>query len=115
MGRPVNYHRHQVFFIRAKYGIRFARGNAMQSAGKILVTLDRGDYWQCAFVIQEGAFEAIRQRGIEAFTIAAEAAADFPGVAAHSGAHDRNGRPPRACAHAGYESGWGPLRLPPAF
>jgi 2-polyprenyl-6-methoxyphenol hydroxylase-like FAD-dependent oxidoreductase len=36
-------------------------------AGKILVTLDRGDYWQCAYVIAKGAFDAIRQKGLPAF------------------------------------------------
>jgi 2-polyprenyl-6-methoxyphenol hydroxylase-like FAD-dependent oxidoreductase len=35
--------------------------------GAIMVTLDRGDYWQCAYVIRKGAFEAIRTRGIAAF------------------------------------------------
>lgn len=35
--------------------------------GKILVTLDRGDYWQCAYVIAKGAFDAIRGRGLPAF------------------------------------------------
>src|ERR1700736_4151927 len=29
-------------------------------AGKILVTLDRGDYWQCAYVIPKGGFDAIQ-------------------------------------------------------
>jgi 2-polyprenyl-6-methoxyphenol hydroxylase-like FAD-dependent oxidoreductase len=36
-------------------------------AGKIMVTLDRGDYWQCAFVIPKGEFDAIQQRGLPAF------------------------------------------------
>ena len=36
-------------------------------AGRILVTLDRGDYWQCAYVIPKGAFEAIREKGLAAF------------------------------------------------
>jgi 2-polyprenyl-6-methoxyphenol hydroxylase-like FAD-dependent oxidoreductase len=36
-------------------------------AGRILVTLDRGDYWQCAFVIPKGANEKIRARGLPAF------------------------------------------------
>jgi 2-polyprenyl-6-methoxyphenol hydroxylase-like FAD-dependent oxidoreductase len=35
--------------------------------GKILVTLDRGDYWQCAYVIKKGEFDAIRERGLAAF------------------------------------------------
>lgn len=36
-------------------------------AGRMMVTLDRGDYWQCAFVIAKGQFEAIRAEGLEAF------------------------------------------------
>jgi 2-polyprenyl-6-methoxyphenol hydroxylase-like FAD-dependent oxidoreductase len=36
-------------------------------AGKILVTLNRGDYWQCAYVIPKGAFEIIKQKGLAAF------------------------------------------------
>jgi len=35
--------------------------------GKILVMLNRGDYWQCAYVIRKGALEDIRARGIDAF------------------------------------------------
>ena len=34
--------------------------------GRILVMLDRGDYWQCAFVIRKGGFEEVRQRGLPA-------------------------------------------------
>ena len=36
-------------------------------AGRILVTIDRADYWQCAYVIPKGAFEAIRGKGLAAF------------------------------------------------
>ena len=36
-------------------------------AGRFLVMLDRGDYWQCAYVIRKGGFEALRAQGIEAF------------------------------------------------
>jgi 2-polyprenyl-6-methoxyphenol hydroxylase-like FAD-dependent oxidoreductase len=36
-------------------------------AGKILVTLNRGDYWQCAYVIPKGAFEIIKRKGLQAF------------------------------------------------
>jgi 2-polyprenyl-6-methoxyphenol hydroxylase-like FAD-dependent oxidoreductase len=35
--------------------------------GKIMVLLDRGDYWQCGFVIAKGAFRDIQGRGLEAF------------------------------------------------
>ena len=33
--------------------------------GRVLVTLDRGDYWQCAFVIHKGELQGLQQRGIE--------------------------------------------------
>ncbi|MEJ0047492.1 MAG: FAD-dependent oxidoreductase [Rhodospirillales bacterium] len=36
-------------------------------AGRILVMLQRGDYWQCAYVIPKGGFEEIRERGLPAF------------------------------------------------
>jgi 2-polyprenyl-6-methoxyphenol hydroxylase-like FAD-dependent oxidoreductase len=35
--------------------------------GSILVMLNRGDYWQCAFVIAKGALGGIKARGLEAF------------------------------------------------
>jgi 2-polyprenyl-6-methoxyphenol hydroxylase-like FAD-dependent oxidoreductase len=36
-------------------------------SGRILVMLDRADYWQCAFVIRKGGYDELRQRGIESF------------------------------------------------
>ena len=36
-------------------------------AGRILVMLDRGDYWQCAFVIPKGGFDQIRAGGLTNF------------------------------------------------
>jgi 2-polyprenyl-6-methoxyphenol hydroxylase-like FAD-dependent oxidoreductase len=33
-------------------------------AGRIFVTLNRGDYWQCAYVIPKGGFDQIRQGGL---------------------------------------------------
>jgi 2-polyprenyl-6-methoxyphenol hydroxylase-like FAD-dependent oxidoreductase len=45
--------------------------------GKILVTLNRGDYWQCAYVIPKGAFDAIRQEGLAAFREDIASAAPF--------------------------------------
>ncbi|MCU1301091.1 MAG: 2-polyprenyl-6-methoxyphenol hydroxylase [Candidatus Sulfotelmatobacter sp.] len=36
-------------------------------AGRILVMINREDYWQCAFVIPKGAADEIRKRGIEQF------------------------------------------------
>jgi 2-polyprenyl-6-methoxyphenol hydroxylase-like FAD-dependent oxidoreductase len=46
-------------------------------AGKILVTLDRDDYWQCAFVIAKGEFDAIQQKGLPAFRHDLESVAPF--------------------------------------
>jgi 2-polyprenyl-6-methoxyphenol hydroxylase-like FAD-dependent oxidoreductase len=37
------------------------------AAGAIFVTLDRGDYWQCALVIPKGGAEELRKQGIEQF------------------------------------------------
>jgi 2-polyprenyl-6-methoxyphenol hydroxylase-like FAD-dependent oxidoreductase len=39
-------------------------------AGKILVMLDRGDYWQCAYVIPKGGFDERKSKGLEAFRAA---------------------------------------------
>jgi len=35
--------------------------------GKLLVLLDRGDYWQCGFVIPKGGFDEIKARGLLRF------------------------------------------------
>jgi 2-polyprenyl-6-methoxyphenol hydroxylase-like FAD-dependent oxidoreductase len=35
--------------------------------GRILITLNRGDYWQCAYVISKGGFTQIQERGLPAF------------------------------------------------
>ncbi len=45
--------------------------------GKILVMLDRDDYWQCGFVIPKGDIEEIRSRGLEAFRQAITEVAPF--------------------------------------
>ena len=35
--------------------------------GHVFVMLDRGDYWQCAYVIPKGGYEALRRQGLDAF------------------------------------------------
>jgi len=35
--------------------------------GHVFVMFDRGDYWQCAFVIHKGGFDDLKQRGMDAF------------------------------------------------
>ncbi len=47
--------------------------------GRILILLDRGDYWQCGYVIAKGGIEEIRRRGLEA--LRADLAAIAPFVA----------------------------------
>jgi 2-polyprenyl-6-methoxyphenol hydroxylase-like FAD-dependent oxidoreductase len=41
------------------------RGNVER--GRLLVMIDRGDYWQCAFLIPKGAAEAYQAKGIDSF------------------------------------------------
>jgi 2-polyprenyl-6-methoxyphenol hydroxylase-like FAD-dependent oxidoreductase len=45
--------------------------------GKMLVMINREDYWQCGFIIPKGAAEEIRARGIEAFREDVAALAPF--------------------------------------
>ena len=37
------------------------------AAGKMFVMIDRGDYWQCAYVIRKGAADEIKAQGLDAF------------------------------------------------
>jgi 2-polyprenyl-6-methoxyphenol hydroxylase-like FAD-dependent oxidoreductase len=36
-------------------------------AGRLMVMLDRGDYWQCAYVIPKGGIERMKSDGLDAF------------------------------------------------
>src|SRR5262245_2853818 len=36
-------------------------------AGKMMVMLDRGTYWQCAYVIPKGGIERVKAKGLDAF------------------------------------------------
>jgi 2-polyprenyl-6-methoxyphenol hydroxylase-like FAD-dependent oxidoreductase len=36
-------------------------------SGRIFITINRGDYWQCGYVIPKGHFEEIRRQGIDSF------------------------------------------------
>ncbi len=37
------------------------------ASGRFFITIDRGDYWQCAYVIPKGYFEEIRAKGLDFF------------------------------------------------
>ena len=45
--------------------------------GKLLVLLDRDDYWQCGFVIPKGGFDEIKARGLPEFQNELVSFADF--------------------------------------
>jgi 2-polyprenyl-6-methoxyphenol hydroxylase-like FAD-dependent oxidoreductase len=47
--------------------------------GKIFILLDRGDYWQCGYVIPKGGLDEIRSRGLPAFHADLAQAAPFLG------------------------------------
>jgi 2-polyprenyl-6-methoxyphenol hydroxylase-like FAD-dependent oxidoreductase len=44
-----------------------AGGLGRVSGGQFMVMIDRGDYWQCAFLIRKGSDEAMRAAGLERF------------------------------------------------
>lgn len=46
-------------------------------AGAMLVMLDRGEYWQCAYVIPKGGYERVRNEGIEALRSRVSALSPF--------------------------------------
>ena len=58
-------------------------------AGRIFVLIDRGDYWQCAYVIPKGTIEDVRRAGLDAFR--AGLAASVPMFADRVGEHRRTG------------------------
>jgi 2-polyprenyl-6-methoxyphenol hydroxylase-like FAD-dependent oxidoreductase len=54
------------------------RGTAVRGAirgNHMVVQIDRGDYWQCAYVIAKGSADAVRAKGIEAFRAEVKASA----------------------------------------
>jgi 2-polyprenyl-6-methoxyphenol hydroxylase-like FAD-dependent oxidoreductase len=54
------------FRLSRKAGDTEETGGHME-AGKMLVSLNRGDYWQCAYVIPKGGIETVKREGLAAF------------------------------------------------
>jgi 2-polyprenyl-6-methoxyphenol hydroxylase-like FAD-dependent oxidoreductase len=50
---------------------------ALMSADRFLVMLNRGDYWQCAFLIEKGGLDRLKQRGLPAFQHAVRSLVPF--------------------------------------
>jgi 2-polyprenyl-6-methoxyphenol hydroxylase-like FAD-dependent oxidoreductase len=46
-------------------------------SGRIFIMLNRGDYWQCGFVIPKGSLEQFREKGLPAFRDSVAALAPF--------------------------------------
>ena len=63
LGAPMD-----VLWFRLSRG-RQDRGQTMGrfDAGQIFIMLDRGEYWQCGYVIPKGTFDDIREGGLQAF------------------------------------------------
>jgi 2-polyprenyl-6-methoxyphenol hydroxylase-like FAD-dependent oxidoreductase len=49
------------------------------NTGNFIVMINRTSYWQCAFLIQKGSFDAVRERGLPAFRQAILKVAPFLG------------------------------------
>ncbi len=63
LGAPMD-----VFWFRVpKQQSRDNQSTGIFAPGRILVLIDRGDYWQCAFVFAKGGADQVRARGIEKF------------------------------------------------
>ncbi len=57
-----------VFWFRLPKRARPENGSlGVFDAGRIFVLIDRGDYWQCAFVFPKGQADRIQSEGVEAF------------------------------------------------
>jgi 2-polyprenyl-6-methoxyphenol hydroxylase-like FAD-dependent oxidoreductase len=56
-----------VLWFRAGKGTESESVFARIETGRMMVTFDRGDYWQCAYVIAKGQYEAVKARGLQAF------------------------------------------------
>ena len=58
------------FRLPRKHERRGRDRSATSRPARMLVMLDRGDYWQCAYVIPKGGIERVQGAGIDAFRAA---------------------------------------------
>jgi 2-polyprenyl-6-methoxyphenol hydroxylase-like FAD-dependent oxidoreductase len=56
-----------LWFRAGKHANENERLFARLDPGKMMVTFDRGDYWQCAYVIAKGQYDVVKARGLDAF------------------------------------------------
>jgi 2-polyprenyl-6-methoxyphenol hydroxylase-like FAD-dependent oxidoreductase len=75
LGAPID-----VFWFRlSKARTSDNRRSGVISTGRLLALLDRGDYWQCAYVFAKGMADAIRERGLDSFRADVASTAPFLG------------------------------------
>ncbi|MEA3047357.1 MAG: hypothetical protein QOJ53_1689, partial [Sphingomonadales bacterium] len=76
LGAPID-----VFWFRlSKERTADNRSTGIIATGRLLALLDRGDYWQCAYVFAKGMAETLREKGLDNFR--ADVAATAPFLAA---------------------------------
>jgi 2-polyprenyl-6-methoxyphenol hydroxylase-like FAD-dependent oxidoreductase len=75
LGAPID-----VFWFRlSKARTSENQSTGVISTGRLLALLDRGDYWQCAYVFAKGMADAIRERGLDSFRADVASTAPFLG------------------------------------
>ncbi len=62
LGAPMDV----LWFRAGKRGDESESVFARVETGKMMVTFDRGDYWQCAYVIAKNQYDAVKARGLDA-------------------------------------------------
>ena len=73
LGAPID-----VFWFRlSKARTPDNRSTGVIKTGRLLALLDRGDYWQCAYVFAKGMANALRDKGLENFRADVAATAPF--------------------------------------
>jgi len=73
LGAPMD-----VFWFRlAKERTADNQSTGVITTGRLLALIDRGDYWQCAYVFAKGTAAAMRDLGIDTFRASVAAAAPF--------------------------------------
>ena len=73
-----------LWFSLARKATDTAQTQARFDAGRIFIMLNRGDYWQCAFVIPKDGDEKIRAQGLAAFREKVSPLLPFDGARARS-------------------------------
>jgi len=63
LGAPMDI----LWFRASRHDADSAEAFGHMEAGVMLVMLNRNDYWQCAYVIPKGGYEAIKAKGFQAF------------------------------------------------